>query len=200
MRKMESSPTKIYLSRHCKTTWNLEGRLQGTVDLPLAKIGVEEAKTNVVALRNLKVNRIVCSTARRAYETALIYGESLALSIHKTAQLRELDHGEWEGRQLSELLLDPSSGHAKWLSDPGCIPIPGSSETVQAAQCRVVEGIRDAVMSFRGESLLMIAHKHINALLICALLEEPLTSFRTHILEDTLPHELAAEAVEALRF
>jgi broad specificity phosphatase PhoE len=197
---MESSPTKFYLSRHCKTTWNLQGHLQGTVDLSLAKVGVEEAKTNVVAVRNLSVNRIVCSTALRAYETAQIYGESLALPVHKTAQLRELDHGEWEGRQLSELLLDQNSGYAKWLSDPGCIAIPGSSETVQAAQHRAVEGIRDAVSSFRGESLLMIAHKHINALLICALLEEPLTSFRTHIVEDTLPHVLAPDAVEALRF
>ena len=25
---------KIYLGRHCKTEWNLEGRLIGTTDLP----------------------------------------------------------------------------------------------------------------------------------------------------------------------
>jgi phosphoserine phosphatase len=63
---MDTSPAKIYLSRHCKTTWNLEGRLQGTVDLPLAEVGLEEAKTNVAAVRSLGVNRIVSSTARRA--------------------------------------------------------------------------------------------------------------------------------------
>lgn len=32
----ESSPANIYLCRHCKTSWNVEGRLQGTVDLLLA--------------------------------------------------------------------------------------------------------------------------------------------------------------------
>lgn len=111
---MGSSRTKIYLSRHCKTTWNLEGRLQGTVDLPLAEVGIEEAKTNVAAVRSLGVKRIMSSTARRAYETAQIYGESLELPVCKTAQLRELDHGKWEGRKESELLADRSSGYAEW--------------------------------------------------------------------------------------
>jgi phosphoserine phosphatase len=197
---MDSKLGKIYLSRHCKTTWNLEGRLQGTVDLPLAKVGIEEAKTNVAVARNIGVNRIVSSTARRAYETAQLYGESLRLRIYKTVRLRELDHGDWEGRKVSELLLDQKSGYAKWLSDPGCTPIPGSSETVQAAQRRAEEAIRDAALSFSGESLLIIGHKHINALFLCALLKEPLARFASHIVEDTLPHLLPAHAVEALSF
>lgn len=199
-RKMDTSPAKVYLSRHCKTTWNLEGRLQGTVDLPLAEVGIEEAKSNVAAVCSLGVNRIVSSTARRAYETAQLYGESLGLCIYKMVRLRELDHGDWEGRKVSELLLDQNSGYAKWLSDPGCIPIRGSSETVQAAQRRAEEAIRDAALSFSGESLLIIGHKHINALLMCALLKEPLTSFASHIVEATLPYVLPADAVEALCF
>jgi probable phosphoglycerate mutase len=197
---MQSGTVKIYLSRHCKTAWNLESRLQGTVDLPLDNAGVKEANNNVAVVRKLSVNRIVCSTAQRAYQTAQVYGESLELPIYKTAQLRELDHGKWEGREVSELLLDQSSGYAKWLSDPGGIAIPGGRESVQAVQHRAAAAIRDAALAFRGESLLIIGHKHINALFVCVLLKEPLTSFRTHIVEDTLPYLLAADAVEALCF
>ncbi len=116
-------------------------------------------------------------------------------------RLHELDHGDWEGRKVSELLLYQDSGYAKWLSDLGCIPIRGGSDTVQAAQCRAEEAIRDAALSFSGESLLIIGHKHINALLtdllMCALLKEPLTSFAS---QDTPPYLLAADAVEALCF
>lgn len=195
---MDTSPATIFLARHCKTAWNLKGRLQGTVDLPLAEVGIEEAKTNVAAVRKLGVNRIVSSTARRAYETAQLYGESLGLRIYKTVRLRELDHGDWEGRKVSELLLDQNSGYAKWLSDPGCIAIPSSSETVQAAQRRAAETIRDAALSFSGESVLIVSHQHINALLMCALLKEPLTSFASHIVEVTLPYLLPADAIEAL--
>jgi broad specificity phosphatase PhoE len=196
--ELESSPAKIYLARHCKTAWNLEDRLQGTIDLPLAEIGVQEAKTNIAAIRSLGVNRIVSSTARRAYETAQLYGESLALPVYKTVRLRELDHGKWEGRKVAELLVDQNSGYAKWRSDPGCIAIPNSGETVQAAQRRAADAVRDAALSFSGESLLIVGHKHINALLMCALLKEPLTRFESHIVEDTLPYLLPAGGVEAL--
>jgi broad specificity phosphatase PhoE len=196
---MYTGPANIYLSRHCKTAWNLDRRLQGTIDLPLSEVGIKEAKANVAAIRDLGVQCIVCSTARRAYETAQLYGASLELPIHTSPRLRELDHGQWEGRIAKELLLHPDSGYAKWLSDPGCIPIPGGSESVQAAQQRAAEAIRDAALSFRGESVLVIGHKHINALLMCALLNEPLTTFGSHLVEDTLPHVLAADAVERLR-
>lgn len=197
---MDTSPTKIYLSRHCKTAWNLEGRLQGTVDLPLADIGVEQARSNLPALQKLGVNRIVCSTARRARETAQIYGEAVGLPIQETAQLRELDHGEWEGRKVSELLADQRFGYAQWLSNPLSIAIPYGSETVQFAQHRFGEAIRHAWIAFPGESVLVIGHKHIAALFMCELLSEPLTRFRTHIVEDTIPHRLPTEAVEALCF
>ena len=195
---MYKSSATIYLSRHCKTAWNVEGRLQGTIDLPLAEIGIKQAIANVAVIRDLGVRRIVCSTARRAYETARLYADPLGLPIHNTPGLRELDHGKWEGRKTEELLLDPDSGYANWLSDPGCVGIPGGSESVRAAQQRVAEAVRDAALSFRGESVLIVGHKHIDALLMCALLKEPLARFGSHIVEDALPHLLAIDVIERL--
>jgi probable phosphoglycerate mutase len=195
---MHNGSATIYFSRHCKTAWNVQSRLQGTIDLPLAEVGIKQAIANVGAIRDLGVGRIVCSTARRAYETARLYADSLRLPIHNTPGLRELDHGKWEGRKAAELLLDPESGYANWLSDPGCIGIPGGSESVRMAQQRAAEALRDAAVSFRGETVLIVGHKHINALLMCALWEEPLARFGSHIVEDALPHLIAAEAVEGL--
>ena len=37
-----SETAKIYLGRHCKTDWNLEGRLIGTIDRPLCDVGLAE--------------------------------------------------------------------------------------------------------------------------------------------------------------
>lgn len=76
--------------------------------------------------------------------------------------------------------------------------IPGGSESVLTAQQRVGDAVRDAALSFRGESILIIGHKHINALLMCALLREPLTRFGSHIVEDALPHLLATDVIEGL--
>ena len=67
-----------------------------------------------------------------------------------------------------------------------------------AAQQRVAEAVRDAALSFGGESVLIIGHKHINDLLMCALLKEPLARFGSHIVEDALPHLLATDVIERL--
>ena len=90
---METRPEAIYLSRHSKTAWNVEGRLQGARDLRLCQAGIKEAEANVSTIRALGVRRIVCSTAMRAYETAQLYGAALGLPVRCTRQLRELDHG-----------------------------------------------------------------------------------------------------------
>jgi broad specificity phosphatase PhoE len=192
---MSDCPVAIYLSRHCKTAWNLEGRLQGTMDLPLCEAGVTEAEANAAAIRALGVGRIVCSTARRAHQTAQLYGAALGLPVLPTLKLRELDHGVWEGRKVKDLLVCPDAAYARWLADPGSIAIPGGGESVQAAQQRAADALREAAFSSRGEPVLIVGHKHINALLMCALLNEPLTRFGTHVVEDTLPRLVPAYAL-----
>jgi broad specificity phosphatase PhoE len=66
------------------------------------------------------------------------------------------------------------------------------------AQQRAAEALPDAAVSFRGEPVLIIGHKHINALLMCALLEEPPARFRSHIVEDAVPNLLATDVIEGL--
>jgi hypothetical protein len=75
--------------------------------------------------------------------------------------------------------------------------IPGGSDSVPAQQ-RAAEAGRDAAISFRGESVPIVGHKHINALLIFALLKEPLARFGSHIVEDALPYLLATDVIERL--
>jgi len=195
---MRGKSATIYLSRHCTTAWNIEGRLQGTIDLPLAVVGIGEAKENIELIRSMAISRIVASTARRAYETAQIYAEALGVQLLSTPRLRELDHGGWEGREIRELLADPSSGYCSWMEDPASAAIPDSGESVTSAQQRISEAIRDVALSFRGETVLVVGHKHINAILMCALMGVPVRSFRTMIIEDTEPRLLPADRLEAL--
>ena len=82
---------------------------------------------------------------------------------------------------------DPESGCGTWFFDPGSTRIPGGSESVQTAQQLAAEALRDVALSISGEPVLVSGHKHVNALLMCALLKDPLTRFRSHIVEETLP-------------
>lgn len=88
--------------------------------------------------------------------------------------------------------------YAQWLHDPGLISIPNSGESVSSAQQRITEAIRDVALSFRGETVLVVGHKHINAILLCAVLGEPLTEFGRMIVEETVPRLLPSERIEML--
>ncbi|MGB7986609.1 MAG: histidine phosphatase family protein [Terracidiphilus sp.] len=188
-RPQELSLPTIYLARHCKTAWNSEGRVQGTRDIELSPEGARDAESNLPAIRSLGIQLIVCSTAKRAVQTATIYAQGLGVPIQFSPRFCELDHGEWEGQRIEDLLILANSPYKQWMEDPGAVLIPESSETALMAQQRILEGIREITSTCDKKTILLVSHKHILAILNCALKKCPLTQFRNEIVESTLPYK-----------
>ena len=179
----------IYLARHCKTAWNCEGRVQGTKDIELSPEGAHDAELNLPAIRSLGIQQIVCSNAKRSMQTATIYAQGLGVPLQSSPRFRELDHGEWEGQRIEDLLNLSNSQFKLWMADPGAALIPGSSETALTAQQRILDGVREICSTYDGKTILLVSHKHILAILNCALKKCPLTQFRNEIVESTLPYK-----------
>jgi broad specificity phosphatase PhoE/HEAT repeat protein len=199
-RKYQGTLAKIYVARHCKTQWNLEGKVQGKrEDLPLCEDGRLEARRVAKNVQSLGIGRIVTSTADRAQQTGKIYADALGIPLQVNPRLRELDHGKWEGRRFDELESDLSSSFARWLDNPTSIDeIPEGQENTVAAQHRIVQAICEIALEYRGQTVLVVAHKHINALLMCRILGKPLTAFRSLVQESVEPHLLPADALKKL--
>lgn len=91
--------TRLLLVRHAATAWNLERRLQGRTDTPLAPEGRRE-----VASWRLPswcgAARAWTSPMLRARETAALLGRHDA---EVAPELVEMSWGVWEGRTLAEL-------------------------------------------------------------------------------------------------
>lgn len=189
---------KIYLGRHCKVQWNLEGRLIGTTDLPLCPEGLVEAKANLSKIENLGINRIICSPLKRAHQTSQIYAEHLRVPLQVCSGLREIDHGIWNGQKTNELLNDTKSDFGQWFDDPTSVPIPEGSEPIHLAQKRIVETIRNIALSHSGETVLVIMHKHIRSILTCTYLGIPLKHFRENIDESVEPIEISRERMKKI--
>jgi probable phosphoglycerate mutase len=186
-RHRELQPPIIYLARHCKTAWNREGRVQGTKDIELSPEGALEAELNLPAIRDMGIQQIVCSSAKRAMQTATIYAEGLGVSVQPSPLFCELDHGEWEGQRIEDLINLPNSPFERWMADPGAALIPGSFESALTAQQRILEGFRELTSTCGRKTILLVSHKHILALLRCGLKKYPLTQFKNEIVESTLP-------------
>lgn len=93
----------IYLVRHGRTVWNLEGRLQGSGDSALVEEGIIGAKKTGIALKHIPFTAAYSSMQKRAQDTAnYILAENERSNIphfhHKG--LNEFDFGSWEGNEI----------------------------------------------------------------------------------------------------
>ncbi len=61
---------KIYLIRHGQTDWNIQGKIQGSHDIPLNETGRRQAELLAKGMDSRPVLRIFSSTLTRAMETA----------------------------------------------------------------------------------------------------------------------------------
>ena len=187
----EALPT-IYLARHCKTARNLEGRIQGSVDMPLCAAGRAEAVSMLPHLKSCRLDRIVSSPYRRARQTAQVFADNLEIPLETHNGLRELHHGDWEGQPFDKLMQESGNGFRQWLQDASGIDIPGGSETVLEAQTRVVQAVRETAQTYRQDNILIVLHKHIRALLNCHLNGCPPAAFSAFIDDGVAPEPITA--------
>lgn len=96
---------ELYILRHGETEWNAEGRLQGALNSPLTALGLEqaEAQRRILAKRDLNGFCALCSPLGRTIETAGLAVAPLVNRIETDARLREIEVGDWSGRQRDSL-------------------------------------------------------------------------------------------------
>jgi glucosyl-3-phosphoglycerate phosphatase len=97
------SKRRVVLWRHGQTAWNLEGRFQGTTDIPLDAKGVEQSEAAAARLAALRPTAILSSPLQRAARTAAALAEVTGLSIATDPDLIERGGGEWEGLTGAEI-------------------------------------------------------------------------------------------------
>ena len=99
--------------RHGQTDWNVEGRLQGQLDIPLNDTGRGQAARNGrVLAERLAADGVdpaslayIASPLGRAMETMRLVRDALGLdhSFPTDPRLMEITFGEWTGKTYAEL-------------------------------------------------------------------------------------------------
>ena len=140
------TPT-IYYIRHGETAWNAEGRLQGTLDVPLNDLGRRQAAQagNILADLFARDGRdkaslaFVASPLGRARSTMDLVREVLGLPPDGYAlddRLREIGYGRWEGSTLAEMQAQDPELFARRQTEKWTMSPPGG-ETYASVQLRM---------------------------------------------------------------
>lgn len=152
----------LLLIRSGKTAYDQEGRIKGTLDIPLSPAGIEEARSFADrAVRMLDphppgvssaakpLRRLFASPARCARETAEIVGRRLGLKSQACPGLGNLDHGLWQGLRVDEIEERQPRLHRQWLENPWSVA-PPEGELLDECCDRVAAAL-ERIVKRRGQ-------------------------------------------------
>lgn len=163
----------LLLVRHGETEWNSDGRIQGSVDVPLSEAGLAQAAAlaDDLAGRGVRPDRVYTSDLQRSRETGRILSGRLGVkAVSATPLLRELNCGAWEGRLIEELRRDERPTYEAWLDDPA-LAIP-QGESVLDLRARVERFFAEHGGELEAsEQVLIVAHGLINRMILSVLLK-----------------------------
>ena len=94
---------QIYIFRHGETDWNVEGRFQGHLDIPLNEEGKRQAEALGKRLKSIPLEAILSSDLSRSKETASIIASQLDITVAVDPRLREAHLGDAQGRTWEEI-------------------------------------------------------------------------------------------------
>lgn len=123
----------LYITRHGQTQWNVEGRMQGSLDSPLTGEGVRQAQALADRMAGVPLDAIYSSPTPRSWATAETLRGVRDLPLHAEARIREICMGAWEGQRDDALKADhPEQFGAFWKTPHLYVPWEGAVPRTRA--------------------------------------------------------------------
>ena len=150
-------PSRLWLIRHGQTAWNEAGRCLGRTDLPLSENGKEAvivlSQTNVFS----KCDKVYCSPALRAIETAILLKNGRRQQIEICEELQEIDFGRWEGLTWQDIIQSHFQEWVVWQKDP-LNSAPYGGETLREVLTRIMKFLLNLNQNKNYQTVLLIGH------------------------------------------
>jgi len=160
--------TQIILVRHGETEWNVREVFRGRIDIGLNETGVKQAELLAEYLSGLRIDAIYSSALKRALTTAEKIAGYHGLKVVVNPGLMDLDFGEWQGLPCQEVQDSYKELYAQWLSHPERVRMP-AGESLDEVRTRAMGMVDKVIAKYEG-SIVLVSHRVVNKVLICALL------------------------------
>ncbi len=147
----------FYLIRHGETTFNLEGRMQGQMDVDLSDKGFDQAIKLSEHLLSYHADVIYSSPLKRAYQTAVLYQHKTHLPLILRDELKEIALGSWEGKTWKEINDDNHSFFTQSMLKDTDTSVHGG-ETLKAFQKRVTDHLYELAKKHDQEDVIIFTH------------------------------------------
>ncbi|MGV3606135.1 MAG: histidine phosphatase family protein [Planctomycetaceae bacterium] len=153
---------RIILVRPGSTDFDEQGRIKGTLDIPLSKAGTSQVSRIVEELHDTKIDYLYTSPCRSAIQTAEAIAKDHRLRSKSLEDLQNLDHGLWQGKLVDEVRQNQPKVYRQLQDNPATV-CPPEGEPV--GMC--IDRVRTA--------LVRLLKKHKTGS-VCLVIPEPCAS------------------------
>lgn len=172
--------TRVFLVRHGATVLSAEDRYAGSVDVALSDEGRAQARALGVRLSGEPLAAVYASPMSRAQETARLVAAGRDLEVATVPEIRETDHGHWEGKTRDEIRSSFPDEYERWERDPFTFA-PSHGETGLQVLARALPAFLSIVGRHPGGSVLVVSHKATIRLVVGELLGVELRGYRDRL-------------------
>lgn len=150
------------LLRHGESTWNLENRFTGNVDVPLSAKGEIEARQAGRLLKEIPIDMVFTSTLKRAIDTATIVlevREGLTLPIERSSAINERHYGILQGLNKADVAKKYGEEQLRlWRRSYDVRPPDG--ESLEDTAGRSLPYFKERILGEirKGNNVLVVAH------------------------------------------
>lgn len=118
------------------TDYELDGRLRGTLEVPLAPAGLDEARRMAADLVTAPPTHLYTADDGPSGETGDVVGAALGLKPRVVAGLTNVDQGLWQGMLVEEIRRKQPRLFRQWCDHPWSV-VPPEGEALEEACDRI---------------------------------------------------------------
>jgi broad specificity phosphatase PhoE len=134
----------LVVLRAGSTDFDLQGRIRGTLDLPLCAAGLAEAQAAAASLAGAPPAAIYAAPDACSLDTARLVARACGLRARRLDDLANLDQGLWQGMLVDDIRLKQPRLYRQWQDNPWAISPPEGEQLEDA--CGRVEGALERML------------------------------------------------------
>lgn len=188
---------QVWLIRSCETDWELQQRIRGRTDLPIAPTGRERLQASLDA--SIELDLIRHATDEASLETARLLAKGLGVRRRRLTTFLPPDLGVFEGLTMEQASERFPSRARVWAENPiGLLPPEG--EPLNEVLLRTARSLHRLLLRGRTARLGIVAHPVVIGCL--RVLINRADSGAYHALESAAPrlepHSLVPDLLDEL--
>jgi broad specificity phosphatase PhoE len=135
---------QMIVVRAGSTDFDEQGRIKGTLDIPLNTAGQGQVGRLISDLHATQINHVYASPCRSAQQTAEVLAGDHKLKAKTLEDLQNLDHGLWHGKLIDEVRVSQPKvfrqlqDHPETVCPPEGEPVGEALERVRAVISRLL--------------------------------------------------------------